>query len=224
MMKTEMHIAEYAKAMPDDDNNIAVLIADDHKMIAEALKSTLSEDRLFSVALVDSLSEALDMLRNKPDGFDLVLLDVSMPGMQGLRSVKHVVEASGRGSVVIFSGTAEPDFVWQAIELGAKGYISKDQPLRSLPTTLRLIADGHEFVPLSLTRRKLEKTSDASTISEQDRLILKSVSHGKTNKEIAIELDQTEIAIKMKMRAICGRLNARNRAHAVIIATQAGII
>ena len=224
MTKFGSFAANAQKNMTENESDVAVLIADDHKMIAEALKSTLTAEEGFSVVLVESLTEALDSLRNRPDGFDLVLLDVSMPGMQGLRSVKHVVEAAVNGAVVVFSGTAEPDFVWQAIELGAKGYISKDQPLRSLPSTLRLIADGHEFVPLSLTRQKLETNSTTSVISEQDRLILKSVAQGKTNKEIAIELDQTEIAVKMKMRAICSRLNARNRAHAVIIATQNGAI
>jgi len=210
--------------LASDAQPIKVLIADDHKMISEALKALLSPDEGFVVQLAASLSETLDALRPKSADFDVILLDVSMPGMQGLRSVKHVVESARNASVVVFSGTTEADFVWQAIELGAKGYISKDQPLRSLPATLRLIADGHEFVPINLTRQKRNEADDAGALTSRDRLILKSVSEGKTNKEIAVELGLTELAIKMKMRGLYGRLNARNRAHAVIIATQQGII
>lgn len=223
-MNSENGSMDRQAALASDAETITVLIADDHKMISEALKALLSPDEGFDVYLAASLSETLDALRHKSVSFDLILLDVSMPGMQGLRSVKHVIDTARDASVVVFSGTTEPDFVWQAIELGAKGYISKDQPLRSLPATLRLIADGHEFVPITLSRQRPGETDEPGGLTSRDRLILKSVSEGKTNKEIAVELGLTELAIKMKMRGLYSRLNARNRAHAVIIATQQGII
>jgi len=206
------------------DDIIKVLIADDHKLISEALRSTLNDNRGFQVELVSSLSSTIDALRPTARPFDIILLDISMPGMLGLRSVKRVVEAAGPGAVVIFSGTVEPEFVWQAITLGAKGYVAKDQPLRSLPSTLRLIADGHEFVPMSISQHKLDASKGTAQLTQSDRLILKSVAEGKTNKEIALELQASEVAIKMKMRSICNRLEARNRAHAVIVASQKGII
>lgn len=204
--------------------SISVLIADDHKMIGESLRSNLLNEDDFDVQVVYNLSETLSTLRNRPGHLDLVLLDISMPGMTGLKSVKQVIEAAAKGAVVIFSGTADQDFIWQAIDLGAKGYIPKAQSLRSLPTTLRLIADGNEFVPLELQQHKRQADDDPADITKKDRLILKSVAEGKTNKEIAIETGKTEITIKMKMRALCSRLGARNRAHAVIIASQKGLI
>jgi two-component system nitrate/nitrite response regulator NarP len=206
------------------NGSISVLIADDHKMIGESLRSNLLNEDDFDVQVVYNLSETLSTLRNRPGHLDLVLLDISMPGMTGLKSVKQVIEAAAKGAVVIFSGTADQDFIWQAIDLGAKGYIPKAQSLRSLPTTLRLIADGNEFVPLELQQHKRQADDDPADITEKDRLILKSVAEGKTNKEIAIETGKTEITIKMKMRALCSRLGARNRAHAVIIASQKGLI
>ncbi|WP_412508550.1 response regulator transcription factor [Roseovarius sp. SYSU LYC5161] len=206
------------------NESISVLIADDHKMIGESLRSNLLNEDDFDVQVVYNLSETLSTLRNRPGHLDLVLLDISMPGMTGLKSVKQVIEAAAKGAVVIFSGTADQDFIWQAIDLGAKGYIPKAQSLRSLPTTLRLIADGNEFVPLELQQHKRQADDDPADITKKDRLILKSVAEGKTNKEIAIETGKTEITIKMKMRALCSRLGARNRAHAVIIASQKGLI
>jgi len=203
---------------------INVLIADDHRMIAEALRSTLLAHGGFRVSLTESLDGTLGALRPNRNDAVLVLLDITMPGMQGLRSVKQVIDAVPKGSVVLFSGTSDADFVWRAIDLGAKGFISKSQQLRSLPTTLQLIHDGNEFVPMSLSRRdEATPVADAS-LSETDLYILRAVAEGKTNKEIALEISRSEVAVKMKMRAICQRLDARNRAHAVIVASRANLL
>lgn len=206
------------------DEGISVLIADDHDLIADALKLVLQKEHDFTVELSNSLAATLDILRSNPKDFDVVMLDISMPGMEGLRSVKQVIDAARKSAVVVFSGTADSEFVWQAIELGAKGFISKAQPLRSFATTIRLIADGNEFVPLSLSRRAALPQSDSGDIGSRERFILRSVSEGKTNKEIAIELNSSEVYIKMKMRAICSKLDAKNRAHAAIIAKKKSLI
>ena len=206
---------------PDD---IHVLIADDHRMIAEALRATLLEHGGFRVSLSETLDETLGALRATRKDKVLVLLDIMMPGMQGLRSVKKVIDEVPNGSVVLFSGTSDSDFVWRAIDLGAKGFVPKTQQLRSLPTTLQLIHDGNEFVPMSLPRRSADNEAPNTPLGETDLFILRAVAEGKTNKEIALEIDRSEVAVKMRMRTICQRLNARNRAHAVIVASKANML
>ena len=213
---------ETMSEMTSDD--IHVLIADDHRMIAEALRGTLLNHGGFVVSLSETLDEALGVLRANRKDKILVLLDITMPGMLGLRSVKQVIDATPNGSVVLFSGTNDADFVWRAINLGAKGFISKSQQLRSLPTTLQLIHDGNEFVPMSLSRRDEANEGSDSSLSDTDLFILRAVAEGKTNKEIALEINRSEVAVKMKMRSICQRLNARNRAHAVIVASRANLL
>ncbi|WP_439104463.1 response regulator transcription factor [Celeribacter marinus] len=213
------------KVAPQSDNDtISVLIADDHSLVADAIKLVLLEERDFTVQICNSFETTIEAMQAAPEGFDVIMLDISMPGMEGLKSVKSVVSAAGDGNVVIFSGTTDDDFIWQAIGLGAKGFISKTQPCKSFASTLRLIADGNEFVPLSLARKSQERRAGVSVVDERERLILRSAAAGKTNKEIAIELDTTEVAIKMKMRAICAKLDARNRTHAAMIAKQTGLI
>lgn len=219
-MKSET-VAESDQDPPQD---IRVLIADDHRLIAEALRDTLLAHGGFQVGVSESLHGTLDALRPNRNDPVLVLLDITMPGMQGLRSVKQVIDTVPNGAVVLFSGTTDADFVWRAIDLGAKGFISKSQQLRSLPSTLQLIHEGNEFVPLSLSRRGEAEPDASVSLSETDRYILKAVAAGKTNKEIALEISRSEVAVKMKMRAICQRLNARNRAHAVIVASKAELI
>ena len=205
-------------------DKVSILLADDHKMIIEAIQSNLIHESGFDVHVAFNLSETLSSLRSRTGGFDLILLDINMPGMEGLRSVKQVIDAAAQGAVVIFSGSVDQDFIWQAIDLGAKGFIPKGLPLRSLGTTLQLIADGNDFVPMEFSRKRHQASDHDSGFTEQERLILKAVAAGKTNKEIAIEAGKTEVTIKMKMRSICSRLNAKNRAHAAIIASQKGIV
>jgi two-component system nitrate/nitrite response regulator NarP len=219
----KMAIEIIQKQMPTD-TDIKVLIADDHDLVADALRVVLNSEPDFKATVCSSLSQTLEQLRTFPNGFDIIMLDIVMPGMDGLRSVKQVIEAAGTGNVVVFSGTAEDGFIWQAIELGAKGFISKSQAYKSFASTLRLIADGNEFVPLSLSRRATEVKENDYQIDERERLILRAVSEGKTNKAIALELISTEVAIKMKMRSICAKLDAKNRAHAAMIARQKHII
>ncbi len=221
MTRTYENSAPMTGEAPDD---IHVVIADDHRMIAEALRDTLVEHGGFRVSLSETLGTTLITLRANRNDEILVLLDITMPGMQGLRSVKQVIDAVPNGAVVLFSGTSDGDFVWRAIDLGAKGFISKTQQLRSLPTTLKLIHDGNDFVPMSLSRREDAKATSDAPLNDTERFILKAVAEGKTNKEIALEINRSEVAVKMKMRAICQRLNARNRAHAVIVASKAQLI
>jgi len=203
---------------------IHVLIADDHRMVSESLRDTLIEHGGFEVSLSATLDGTLGVLRSNRKDKILVLLDIAMPGMQGLRSVKQVIDATPNGSVVLFSGSSDADFVWRAIDLGAKGFISKSQQLRSLPTTLQLIHDGNEFVPMSLSRREDPKEASDASLDDTELFILRAVADGKTNKEIALEISRSEVAVKMKMRTICQKLKTRNRAHAVIVASRANLL
>jgi two-component system nitrate/nitrite response regulator NarP len=223
-MNKALHMTVLETSNLNAIEKISVLIADDHDLVADALGVVLSAEVDFEVKVCGSLPQTLDHLRAAPSGFNIIMLDVDMPGMDGLRSVKQVIDAAGSGYVVIFSGTTEDEFVWQAIELGAKGFISKSQAYKSFASTLRLVADGNEFVPVSMSRRGANTKPNDFNIDERERNILRSVSEGKTNKTIAIELASTEVAIKMKMRGICAKLDAKNRAHAAMIARQKHLI
>lgn len=205
-------------------DKIHVLIADDHQLVAEALLGSLVAHGGFRVSLSETLGGALAFLRANKQEKILVLLDLMMPGMQGLLSVRQVIDAAPNGFVVLFSGTSDRDFIWRAIDLGAKGFISKSQNLSGLHTILQLIHDGNEFVPMSLSRHKNDDKVTRQSLSDSDLFILKAVADGKTNKEIALETNRSEVAIKMKMRLICQRLDARNRAHAVILASKNDMI
>ncbi|SLN49164.1 Transcriptional regulatory protein DegU [Aquimixticola soesokkakensis] len=201
--------------MPDSTTPLSILLADDHQMVCDALKRVLSEDHGFQVDIAHDLEGTLRGLAT--GAYDVVLLDLSMPGMDGLAGLRRVVFAAPDSHVVLFSGNADDRTVWAAIDAGAKGYIPKSLSSQSLASTLQLVASGQQFVPLSVSRSAALRTEN-TPLSAQEIHILTSVANGKTNREIALDLELAEITIKVKMRAICTRLGAKNRTHAAMLA------
>ena len=202
-----------------------VLIADDHRMITEAVARLLDRTGAFEAHVVGTLAEAIQEL-SRDTAFDLVLLDVRMPGMSGLDSVRRVVARAGDAKVALFSGEADRRFVAGAVKLGARGLIPKTMPLKSLVSALHFVLSGEVFLPAEAPTASTEGAVEPNTesLTELELSILRFAADGMTNKEIALQIDGTEVAVKMHMRAICQKLSARNRTHAAIIARQLTLI
>lgn len=213
----------------EDDLDIGgkarILIADDHRMITEAVARLLDRTGAFEAHVVGSLPEAIQEL-SRDEPYDLVLLDVRMPGMSGLDSVRRVVSRAGDAKVALFSGEADRRFVAGAVKLGARGLIPKTMPLKSLVSALHFVLSGEVFLPAEAPAATPEGVDEPNTenLTELEVSILRFAADGMTNKEIALQIDGTEVAVKMHMRAVCQKLNARNRTHAAIIARQLTLI
>ncbi|MGO4917847.1 response regulator transcription factor [Pseudogemmobacter sp. W21_MBD1_M6] len=203
---------------------LEILIADDHALIRDAIARLIDKEPDMIVSTAGNFSEAAQLLREKGN-FDVILLDLDMPGMKGLSSVESVIKMSGTGKVVLFSGFQSNIFISKAIECGAGGYIPKTLPLRSLPSAIRLVSSGETFIPLARRGESGQVFDDAQQLlSEREKYILKATADGLTNKEIAFELKLSEVTIKMCMRTICSKLHAKNRTHASIIAMRDELI
>lgn len=203
---------------------ISVLIADDHHLVRDALAQALKADPRFSVMTADS-SDAAKARITALGRVDVVLLDIVMPGMNGLKSIADFVTLNAGGAVVVFSGNTAPDFIHQALDLGARGFIPKTLPLRSLATAIHLIASGQVFVPfVTSSPASAADAGILARLTPKELAVLGRVSDGLTNKEIAWEIGVAEVTVKMHMRSICVKLQAKNRAHAAIIAAQAGLL
>lgn len=203
---------------------ISVLIADDHQLIRDALAILLLSQGRFTVTTVSSFDAALSELACK-GRIDVVLLDVVMPGMRGLNSVEQTVKLNPGGAVVLFSGNVAADFIQQALDFGARGYIPKTLPLKSLATAIELIASGQVFVPFILEAEPADPQQvDSDRLTQKELEVLRLVSDGLTNKEIAWRLGMAEVTIKMRMRSVCAKLAAKNRAHASMIGKEKGLI
>lgn len=196
-----------------------ILIADDHALLSQAVANALHQQVGFSVSVTESREGAMRMM--EIEQFDVVLLDLKMPGMNGLRSVIEIVNSSGGARVVLFTGDLHPRMLEQAIDAGLAGYVPKSLPLQSLDLAIRLIGSGQIFIPQGAQANLTTAPNghgSGTELTTRELFVLKMAADGATNKEIAGAAVTSEAQVKMLMRGICNKLNARNRAHACIIA------
>lgn len=201
-----------------------LLIIDDHRIVLEAISAYLEDHGAFAVTLARDHGAGLRMLAESAP-FDVVLLDIVMPGMNGLVGVSEVIAAAAPTPVVIFSGNVKEDFIARALELGARGYVPKSFPLRSLSTALDLVAGGERFLPADfLVNPAASAQPGTVALTPREARVLRLISEGNTNKQIAWEMDCSEATVKMHVRGACEKLGANNRAHAVVRAKELNLL
>ena len=218
-----MNLSERDDETGDNENTLKIAIADDHKLLADAVSSMLGGEGGFETSCCYDLASLLKL--SERDKFDVILLDLKMPGMSGLDSVAQVVRAARDGYVVLFTGQVDRHVLDKALELGVRGLIAKTMPLRSLGSIIELISSGQIFVPVGAdfpgSTTDLENNHG---LNDKELYVLRLAADGMTNKEIAREMGATEVIIKMHMRSICRKLGARNRAHAAIISRERSLL
>lgn len=201
-----------------------LLLADDHDLILETLSAFLAAKGEFHVDTCGSLDSACADIADG-DGYDLVLLDYSMPGMNGLDGLEKALEASKGRPVAIMSGTADKTIAREAIDRGAIGFLPKTMKAASLANAVKFMAMGETYIPHQFLEAAEEEkaTPFADLLSDRERQVLGYLCGGLANKEIARELDLQEVTIKLHVKTLCRKLGARNRTHAAMIGKEAGI-
>ncbi len=200
-----------------------ILLADDHGMVRDTISAYLESEGRAAVIAVADYMEAMKSLSSKGP-FDLVLLDFNMPGMNGLDSLADAIKAFPDQPFAILSGTAPNKIAQQAVEMGAIGFLPKTMGAKSLVNAVRFMIAGETFVPASVLADDAadEETAFTKQLSQRERQVLSGLCRGWSNKEIARELDLQEVTIKLHVRTLCKKLNAKNRTQAALIAQSAG--
>src|SRR5262245_10996042 len=206
-----------------------ILLADDHPLFAEALKElvrrSMSGSHLESVGSLDDAHRALA----GHETFDLLMLDIDMPGMNGLAGLERTRNRFPTLPIAIVSGVTDPDSVRRVIALGARGFLPKTMPSAALSAALQVIAAGGTYIPTDYAATPAESAakSDRGTagmLTPREQEILGHLVSGKTNKEIARLLDLQEITVKLHVRSIFRKLGVRNRVEAVNAAARSGML
>ncbi|RST31575.1 DNA-binding response regulator [Sphingomonas ginkgonis] len=208
---------------PGERGGVHVLIADDHDLLRDSLAAFLNSDGEFRVSEAADLGSALRMAR-AGGRFDLVLLDYSMPGMNGFDGLGAMLAASPGTPVAVMSGALNPMLGERALERGAAGFIPKTLAARELVAAIRTMIGGARFTPDPEWKPERAPVEPGVALSRREEQVLGLLNGGLTNREIAERLGLQEVTAKLHVKNLCRKLDARNRTHAVLIGQQLGLI
>jgi len=198
---------------------IRVLLAEDQAMIREALAALLSfEDDIEVVAQVGRGDEVTPAaLASQPD---VALLDIEMPGMDGLTAAAALSQASPGTKIVILTTFGRPGYLRRAMEAGASGFVVKDSPADRLARTIRQVLSGQRVIDPELAAAALSE--GASPLTPRERDVLAASQDGATIAEIAAALYLSEGTVRNYLSACIQKTGARNRTEALRVAEERG--
>ena len=201
-----------------------ILIADDHDLLRDALVAFMDQEDNIETHTAADLAEAVALI----DGdwtYDLVLLDYNMPGMNGLEGLRVASDRNGVNRVALMSGEANRDVAEQALELGATGFVPKTLPAKSLVNAIKFMAMGEKYAPLEFMTAEPDENNHPllENLTERETQVLKGLTEGKSNKEIARDLDLSEPTVKLHVKTLYKKLGVANRTQAALIARDQGV-
>jgi DNA-binding NarL/FixJ family response regulator len=214
----------------------SVLIVDDQTMVRESFRAVLAAQPDLSVIgeAGDGARAVLAVRELQPD---VVLMDVRMPVLDGLAATEKILaETPGPdGPKVLMLTTFDiDDYVYRALRCGASGFLLKDAPLADLVNAVRVVASGNALFAPSVTRRLVAEFSrynpdrpappDLLGLTAREREVLRLVAKGLSNAEIAQTLNIVEQTAKTHVSRVFGKLGLRDRAQAVVLAYEAGLV
>jgi len=204
---------------------IRVLLADDHSLLRNGLKRLFSEtvDIVVVAEAVDG-PDALEKMRH--GGWDVALLDVSMPGMNGLEVLRRIMANNASHRVLMLSMYPEDEYAIRAMRAGASAYLTKDSPTDLLMTVIRRLANGGKYVSPALAEQLLFNpepsagVSPHSTLSDRELHVLKLIVTGVSLTAIAEELSLSVKTVSTYRSRIMEKMNMQNNAQLIRYATE----
>ncbi len=205
------------------------LVADDHPLFRDALIAVIrSRYEECDILQSEDITHALDLAATHTD-LDLILLDLNMPGMAGLKGLLELRNQSPTIPVAIISAETNKQIILQTIAYGAVGFIAKSAPREKMREAFEQILEGHVYLPADIIRA--EGGQDSShrrqdepnfspemlhTLTRRQLLVLESMAQGAANKQIAYNLNISETTVKSHVSAILKKLGVHNRIQAVV--------
>jgi DNA-binding NarL/FixJ family response regulator len=205
---------------------IGILVVDDHPIVRQGLVSTLEDEPDFQVVgAASSAEEALTLAAwLRPD---LVLLDLELPGLGGVEAIPGLLAASPGSRVLVFTAYDTEERVLSAVRAGAGGYLLKGAAVAEIAAAIRTVAGGGTALAPSAAARlasAVRAPRGAGPLSAREREVLRLIAQGLPGKQIAGALGITERTVKFHTASLIRKLGADNRAQAVALAAQRGLL
>jgi DNA-binding NarL/FixJ family response regulator len=218
---------------------IRVILADDQPLVRAGLRMLIGQTPDIDVAgEAGTGAEAVQLARDA--GPEVVLMDIRMPGMDGIEATQLITAGDTCARVLMLTTFDDDDYVYGALRAGASGFLVKDMALEDILTAIRVVAAGDAMIAPGVTRRligqfaseprpgrkpqKPQKPRELTGITDREREVLRCVGLGMSNAEIAAALFITAGTAKTHVARLLAKLGARDRVHLVITAYEAGLV
>jgi DNA-binding NarL/FixJ family response regulator len=213
---------------------LSILIADDQDLVREGLRMLLNaEPDLCVVGEAADGSHALAQARKLDP--DVILMDVRMPGMDGIQATAQLVRGGSRARILMLTTFNLDQYVYRAMKAGASGFLLKDASRGQLTSAVRTVAAGEALLAPAITRRLIEDfcsgpapgtpaSSAAGRLSQRELDVMRLVAQGMSNAEIAARLYLSETTIKSHIARILAKLSLRDRVQIAVFAYENGIV
>ncbi|MCA0457319.1 MAG: response regulator transcription factor [Chloroflexi bacterium] len=209
---------------------IRILVADDHPVVRDGLIAILGTQNDFQV--VGKAGDGLETLHEvdqlRPD---VLLLDLEMPRMDGVETLRHLREAHAPVRTIVFTAFDTDERIVGAVQAGAQGYLLKGVPREEIFNAIRVVHGGGSLLQPVIASKLLKQVSgerkaapEIDALTPREQHVLKLLAQGLQNKEIAAELVITERTVKFYVSSILSKLGAGNRTEAVTLAVQRGLV
>jgi DNA-binding NarL/FixJ family response regulator len=201
---------------------IRILIVDDHPLMREGIAAVIQDEEDIVVAgAADNGQQAIEMFRQfRPD---VTLMDLQMPGMNGIDAIKTIRLEFPTARFIVLTTYQGDVQALRALKAGATGYLLKNMIWKDLGDCVRVVHAGRRRIPPEVAAALAEHVAD-DLLSEREVEVLRRVALGTSNKEVAAELSVSEATIKAHMKNILAKLGAKDRTHAVTIASKRGFL
>ena len=222
--------------MSDPSPQVRIIVADDHQVVRGGFAALLDTQPDFTV--VGTACDGAEAVRiGRELGPDVVLMDVRMPGMDGIEATRQLTGSAAGGPRILILTTFDLDeYVYDALCAGASGFLLKDVTAERLFEAVRVIAAGEALLAPTVTRRLISEfarqrpqpaapsAAALATLTPRETQVLRLVAEGLSNPEIAVRLVVTEETVKTHVSRVLSKLGLRDRTQAVVTAYESGLV
>ncbi|WP_309051343.1 response regulator transcription factor [Streptomyces sp.] len=218
-----------------DTSPIRVVLADDQPLVRTALRMVIADTS--DLLVVGEAADGAEAVRlTEETGADIVLMDLRMPGTDGIEATRRVTAGPSGARVVVLTTFDDDEHLYGALHAGASGFLVKDMALDDILAAVRIVASGDALLAPGVTRRLIEDFAGRprrpataprrgpAGVTDREREVLTLVGRGLSNTEIAQELHLSVATAKTYLTRLLSKLGARDRVHLVILAYETGLV